>query len=296
MGCGRQVARANGGRAYEVGKTSRGVRDVTTGDRHIRPRREVVDAVEEDVDAVVEIIPGGRDDDRRCVASRCEHVDPLRGARVRNGHAVDQSGSSGRDLRLVRGIDHRGDQGGIGREVVGLGVLAGPEVNGVAPEGEERMIITGGVDREVAIDVEGRLGRVRNMKLRVAHGEALDARLADVGAVLAVVDLRIAVLVVLDGVATAPAGVGEQRIRLGVGTGLRRGRGQDRNLAEAEHLDEGGGCVIADRDLDLFVAIAHRGHRGDGVPALSVGHRAVDRRRIERRVRIVVSGVLVEDR
>src|SRR5207245_4967178 len=50
IGCGRQVARANGGRAYEVGKTSRGVRDVTTGDRHIRPRREVVDAVEEDVD------------------------------------------------------------------------------------------------------------------------------------------------------------------------------------------------------------------------------------------------------
>src|SRR5438093_1274031 len=79
----------------------------------------------------------------------------------------------------------------------------------VAPEGEERMIVTGGVDREVAIDVEGRLGRVRNMKLRVAHSEALDARLTDVGAVLAVVDLRIAVLVVLDGIATAPAGVGE---------------------------------------------------------------------------------------
>ena len=50
------------------------------------------------------------------------------------------------------------------------------------------MIVTGGVDGEVAIDVEGRLGRVRNMKLRVAHGEALDARLADVGAVKAATD------------------------------------------------------------------------------------------------------------
>src|SRR5207302_387776 len=82
IGSGREVGRANGWRAHEVGKTVRGVRDVTAGDLQVRPRCQVIEAVEKHVDAVIAVIPGGRDDDRRCVFARGEYVNPLRAARV----------------------------------------------------------------------------------------------------------------------------------------------------------------------------------------------------------------------
>src|SRR5207302_8567444 len=146
------------------------------------------------------------------------------------------------------------------------------------------------------IDVKECLVGIGHMELGVAHGQAHDAGVADVGAVLAVVDLRVATLVVPDGVAAATAGVGEKGIRLGVGAGLGRRGGQDGDLAKAQNLDERRHGVIGHRDHNLFVVIAGRRDGRNGIAALGVSDRVIDRRGVIGGVRIVVGGVLVEDR
>src|SRR5438270_4170973 len=116
------------------------------------------------------------------------------------------------------------------------------------------------------------------MELGVAHRQAHDAGVADVGAVLAVVDLAIATLVVLNRVAAAAAGVGEEGVGFGVGAGLGRGGRQDGNASESEDLDEGGNGAVAYGHLNLLVVVAGGCDRRDRVAALGVRGRVIDGR------------------
>ena len=170
---------------------------------------------------------------------------------------------------------------GVRNQVVGFGVLAGHERRRRHPVLAQVLVVIGLVDEDVTVDVEHARVPGRHVELGVADRLARRRSAAEVVAVLAVIDLGVAAALDIDRVTRPDPAVGEDRVGLGVRPGFGGGGGDDRDLAEAEHLHEGRRGVIGDGHLDLLVVVARGSHRCDGVPALGVGHGVIDGRRVE---------------
>src|SRR5207302_4304227 len=110
-----------------------------------------------------------------------------------------------------------------------------------------------------AVDVQPARVRVGRMPFRVGDDAALAVRVADVSPVVAVVDLRVAVLVEYHGV--APAGTRletEYGVLVVVEAAMGKGIGDHGRVREPDHCRECQGHVVGDADMDLVAVAATR--------------------------------------